>query len=365
MPIRASERHPLGSHFNDAHWKGQLPGGKYMRVIQVGVGGMGNAWTPVLAANSDIEIAGMVDVNPEVLAEKAEQYEISMDVCFTNFDEALAKVACDAVVLITPPAFHAPQAIAAAKAGKHVLTEKPLSDTLEAAKAMVDACEQAGVTLMVSQNYRRNGDAMTVRSAFQGGVIGSMEELGHVNIEFFKAVDFGATNFRTLMQFPLLLDMGIHHVDLLRYVTAADVVSVYARSFLPSWSWYKHDPGLAMTFELSNGAIGSYMGCWCAGGKETPWSGAWRLQGPKGALLWNGGDISFAPTGTEDIMQIPTLEFPLTGIPMVVDEFVKAVGAGREPQTSGRDNLKSIGIQFAALESIRRNAPVTLAELGV
>jgi len=336
-----------------------------MRVMQVGVGGMGNAWTPILSAHTEIEIAGMVDVNPEVLAEKAEQYGVLPENCFTNFDEALAKADCEAVVLVTPPAFHAPQAIAAAKAGKHVLTEKPLSDTLEDAKAMVDACEQADVMLMVSQNYRRSPEAMTLRSALMNDVIGPMNELGHVSVEFFKAVNFGADNFRTLMQYPLLLDMGIHHVDLLRYVTGADVVSVYARSFLPSWSWYKHDPGLSMTFEMSNGAIGNYIGSWCSGGQETPWGGSWRLQGPKGAMLWNEQGIAFAENGTDELQPIPTLEYPVNGIALVVDEFIRAYKNGRQPQTNGRDNLKSIGIQFAALESIRRNAPVALAELGV
>jgi len=336
-----------------------------MRVLQVGVGGMGNAWTPALLANEDIQIAGIVDVNADVLAEKAAQHGIPKENCFTGLDAALAGVACDAVILVTPPAFHSDQTIAAAKAGKHVLTEKPLSDTIDGAKAMVKACATAGVTLMVSQNYRRTRGAMTLQSAFQGGVIGPTKELGSVQVEFYKAVNFGATNFRTLMQYPLLLDMSIHHVDLLRFVTGVEVVSVYARSFHPAWSWYQHDSGLTMTFELSNGAVGCYLGDWSSGGNETPWDGSWRLQGPKGALIWNQCGVDFVASGSDELQTIPMLEFPLTGIPKVIDEFVRAIKSKKEPPTSGRDNLKSIGIQFAALESIRRKAPVTLAELGI
>ncbi len=246
-----------------------------------------------------------------------------------------------------------------------MLTEKPLADTLDNAKAMVAACAEAGVTLMVSQNYRRSRGAVTFRSAFQGGVIGPAHHLSHVNIEFYKAANFGANNFRTLMHYPLLLDMGIHHIDLLRFVTGSEVKSVYARSFRSAWSWYQHDAGLAMTFELSNGAVGCYLGDWTSGGKETPWDGSWRLQGPKGALFWNQQGVGFVAHDSDQVQAIPMFEFTLTGIPKVIDEFVRAIKTNQEPPTSGRDNLKSIGIQFAALESIRRNAPVTLAELGV
>lgn len=336
-----------------------------MKVLQVGVGGMGNAWTPALVANADIEIAGLVDVNPTVLAEATEKYGIAAECCYTDYQQGLTESGCDAVILVTPPRFHAPQAIAAAEAGKHVLTEKPISDTLENSKAMVTACEHAGVMLMVSQNYRRFADSMTVRGALDRGVIGPLSDLGHVSVEFYKAVNFGADNFRTLMEYPLLIDMGIHHVDLLRFLTGTDVVSVYARSFRPKWSWYQHEPGLAMTFELSNGAAGTYLGSWISGGKETPWSGAWRLQGAQGALLWDDEGIRFAETGKDEITTLPVEEYPLNSIPRVIDEFVTAVRTGNEPMTSGRDNLKSIGIEFAALESIKRNAPVTLAELGL
>ena len=336
-----------------------------MRILQVGVGGMGKAWTTPLTANPAIEISGLVDVNTEILAEVAAQFDIPADRCYTDFDTALEHCACDAVALVTPPRFHAPHAIAAARAGKHVLTEKPIADTLENAKAMVAAADAAKVTLMVSQNYRRSQDAMSMRKLLDEGAIGPLAQLGHVSMEFYKAVNFGDTNFRTLMDYPLLIDMGIHHVDLLRYLTGADVVSVYARSFRPVWSWYIHEPGLAMTFELSNGAIGSYLGSWVSGGKETPWGGAWRLQGATGALLWDERGILLANNGDDDGKAQPLAEFPSQGIPRVIEEFVSAVAAGSEPMTSGRDNLKSIGIQFAALESIKRNAPVQLAELGI
>jgi len=336
-----------------------------MRIIQVGVGGMGTAWTPVLAANPQVEIAGMVDVNPDVLQQTAEKHGVPAAQCFTELETALAVVDCDAVVLVTPPAFHSPQAIAAAKAGKHVLTEKPLSDTPQAARAMVEACEQAGVTLMVSQNYRRSPGPMTMHTVVQNGLLGPVEQLGHVTIEFYIAVDFGATNFRTLMQYPLLLDMGIHHVDLLRYVTGTDVVSVFARTFHPSWSWYQHDDGLAMTFELANGAVGTYLGSWSSGGKQTPWDGEWRLQGPKGALIWTGDGITFAAQDNSIVEAVPIPTYPSTGLGLVLEEFMTAIQAGVQPATNGRDNLRSIGIQFAALESIRRGVPVRVDEVGL
>ncbi len=80
-----------------------------MRVIQVGVGGMGTAWTPALQANAEVEIVGFVDVDTDVLAKTAGQFGIPTERCFTEVDEALTRVDCDAVVLVTPPVWHAPQ----------------------------------------------------------------------------------------------------------------------------------------------------------------------------------------------------------------------------------------------------------------
>ena len=75
--------------------------------------------------------------------------------------------------------------------------------------------------------------------------------------------------------------------------------------------------------------------------------------------------ITFAAQDGKAVETLPIPDFPVSGINLVVQQFIESIEAGVEPPTSGRDNLRSIGIQFAALESIRRNAPVELAELGL
>ena len=96
------------------------------------------------------------------------------------------------------------------------------------------------------------------------------------------------------MQFPLLIDMAIHHLDLIRAVTGKNIVRVTARSFRPQWSWYQHEPGLKMLMELEDGTPFSYSGDWSALGRQTGWNGAWRLQCAGGSIHVEKEDIFVA-----------------------------------------------------------------------
>ena len=79
--------------------------------------------------------------------------------------------------------------------------------------------------------------------------------------------------------------MAIHHFDLARYFTGLDAVAVYAHEFNPQGSWYEGDVAATCIFEMSNGAIFTYRGSWCAEGCHTSWNGDWRFIGINGTLL--------------------------------------------------------------------------------
>jgi predicted dehydrogenase len=155
------------------------------------------------------------------------------------------------------------------------------------------------------------------------------------------------------MPYPLVLDMCIHHFDLMRFFLGADAERVYARAWVPSWSWYEKEPTLAGVYDFAGGVVGVYSGSWCSMGGETSWNGDWRFECSEGVIEWRADGLygSRVPDAFE---QIPLDECPVGGQDYSLAEFVAAIAEGREPECSGRDNLNSINMVFKTVESIEK-----------
>src|SRR5687768_18477205 len=133
---------------------------------------------------------------------------------------------------------------------------------------MVRLAVEAGRQLVVAQNYRYSAAMAALRRVVADAPLGPV---GHGHLDFYIGADFTGT-FRETMEFPLLVDMAIHHLDLIRCITGRNVVCVTAQTFRPAWSWYRHDPGLKMLLELDGGIPFSYSGDWSARGRNTSWN---------------------------------------------------------------------------------------------
>ncbi|HID11672.1 MAG TPA: Gfo/Idh/MocA family oxidoreductase [Candidatus Latescibacteria bacterium] len=326
-----------------------------LRVIQVGVGGFGRGWVEVLARSEEVEVVGLVDVDQQALEEAGEK--LGVDELFTNFEEALGKVEADAVLDVTPPTFRTEITLKALKAGRHVLSEKPLALSMEDAKAIVRAADEAGRVYMVSQNYRFNPVPRTIRELLGERAKGKVE---YVVVEFQKGPRF--VGFRTEMEYPLLVDMSIHHFDLMRYLLDSDVEWVQVESFRPTWSWFRHDPSFFMVLKMADGTLISYSGSWVTRGFETTWNGRWRFACSEGSLLWDN-DKLYLSAGTKGRRKAELVDMPLTNQDYSLHEFVSSIREGREPETSGRDNIRSLAVVFASVLSARTGRRVKVEEL--
>ena len=161
------------------------------------------------------------------------------------------------------------------------------------------------------------------------------------------------------MASPLILDMAIHHFDLLRFMTGLDAVAVYAHEYNPQGSWYAGDVAAVCLFELTNGALFSYRGSWCAEGCHTSWNGDWRLIGQQGTLLY---DHDQAPHGqvvagddgfSRPLADLPVEPSPLThtGMHGALREMLAFLRGGPAPQTECHDNINSLAMVAATIES--------------
>mgnify|MGYP001161549212 FL=1 len=327
-------------------------------IIQVGVGGMGSVWVETVQNAQAVTHVALVDTNAEVLRAQAQRCGLDASHCYTGLAAALQRESADALINVTPPQFHEAVCCQALEAGLSVLTEKPLSDTMAAARRIVAAAQRTDKTLMVAQNYRYQAFAPTLRRLVSSGEMGAP---GQVHVAFAKGPHFGG--FREEMDHPLIVDMAIHHFDMLRYFLGADPVAVSGRSWNPSWSWFGGDASTALQFAFEGNIHASYTGSWCSTGAETSWNADWRIECEKGVYLASRDLLYRAPTG-EELQPVDLDPMPLARQDYLLEAFRLAITEGAPPETTGKDNLKSLGMVFGAVRAVStgENVPLPLAD---
>jgi predicted dehydrogenase len=333
-----------------------------LKLIQCGVGGFGKGWIENYSTQSaDFDLVAIVDFNAESLAAARTVANLPEENCFASLEAALQSVEADAVLSVTPPAVHVQHARLAFAKGLHFMCEKPLADTIEHAREMISLAGVSGKQLAVSQNYRFRPFIQKLKSLLQEEAVG---EFGHGHMDFYIPADFTGS-FREDMEYPLLLDMAIHHFDLIRCVTGRDITRVLAWSFRPSWSWYAHEPGLKMLLELEGGLPFSYSGDWSARGRSTSWNGDWRLQCSEGALLFENDEIFVARSERwsreQTIEPIAAPGMELENQAATLHLFAEAIRSGKSNEISGANNFASFAAVQAGIESAQQGKAVEVA----
>jgi predicted dehydrogenase len=333
-----------------------------LRGMVVGLGGRARSWVQVCGQYPEVELVGYVEPVEATRQAAREQLALPEAQLFSDLEAALAAVEADFVVDVTPPAAHEEIAIRAFEAGLHVLQEKPLSDDWEAAKRTVAAGEKHGRTYMITQNYRFNPTPRATRPLIDAGRIGRPEQ---ASMGFYRAWATRPGTHYTTMAFPLIKDMGIHHFDLLRYVLGQEPVEVRAATWNPSWGWHAGDASHVVEILFDGGCRVTHHACGCSVGKQSPWNGDLRVEGPEGSLTWEEDRIFLTREKPGEPLcreEIHPGEVP-PGQDACLLEFTAAIREGREPECSGRDNLQSLAIVFAAVRSAQTGERVRIADL--
>lgn len=334
-----------------------------MRIIQVGVGKMGRTWAREIPKSPDVELVGIVEPVAANREWAQENLSFAASQAHTTVDDALSRDDWDAAVVVTPPATHRPVAEQLLRSGRHVLLEKPLADTPEDARALVDIAADTGQVLMVAQNYRYRPDIRAVQAAIASGEIGTVRSIA-VRFHRDTRTLFGSGDFRYQMRQPLVIDMSIHHFDMLRAMTGLDVTQLYARTWHVPGGVYEDHPAAAIVMTLSNGATATYDGNWAGFDTDTTWDGEWDIVGDSGRIRWRTVD----ERNDVALLGLDGTERPLSAAPEqptgqlgLLAEFAAAVRSGTQPPTSAGDNIRSLGIGFAVVESSTTGRAIDLA----
>ncbi len=338
-----------------------------LRVVLAGCGGMANAWINIALKIPQIKLVGLVDVRREAAEAKAAKFNLPPEMVYPNLRRAIKKTQANVVFDVTVPAAHHQVALTAFKYGCHVLGEKPMSDTLARARKMVAAAEKAGVSYGVTQTRRPNLGAISAAAFIDSGQLGGVEE---IHSDFYIGAHFGG--FRDEMDEVLLVDMAIHTFDQARQIGGCDPVSVYCQSWNPPHSWYKGNASACAIFQMKTRdgrpLIYTYRGSWCNEGLQTSWNGDWRITGPKGTIRWDGeqsikaslikpgGEHKFNSEMLE--MEVPHVQWPYGGHEMMLRNFVEHLMQGTALICPCQDNIKSLAMVLAAVQSAKKGRPV-------
>jgi predicted dehydrogenase len=339
-----------------------------MKVVLVGCGAMSKHWLDAARRIDGLAIAGLVDLDAERAKARAREYELSNAVIGTSLDAVLDETKPDAVFDVVVPAARREVALSAFAHHCHLLTEKPLADSPENARAIVEAARRAGRVHAVVQNRRYVANVRRIRRFLDSGAIGKPTS---IHADFFIAPHFGG--FREEMAHVLLLDMAIHTFDAARYMVAGEPASVYCQEWEPANSWYRQGSSASAVFDLGGGKVFTYAGSWCADGFRTSWEGSWRIVAERGSLLWDGHDglkAEVVATGRDGIIdktqaiEVPALDPAdrVGGHLGIIQDFMRAIETGTEPETRGADNIKSLAMVFGAIESAESGRRVAIAK---
>jgi len=315
----------------------------------------------------DLEYAGLCDLNPDAAKARRDEFGLPADTpIFSDLKTALSETKPDCVFDCTIPVAHTPTALLAFEHGAHVLSEKPMSDTLENARRALDASVQNGRIYAITQNYRYGSGPRRLKAFLDSGVLGQVTT---INADMYLGAHFGG--FRDEMKHVLLLDMAIHTFDMARFLGGANAQSVFCREWNPKGSWYAHDASASAIFEMSQNIVFNFRGSWCATGLPSGFQSGWRIIGERGTLLWDGaegfscevedGDEGFfRPVKTVEV-ETGEFGFKAQGHGGVMREFLNAVrGEGPASETSARDNIHSLAMVLRAIESSETGRVVTL-----
>ena len=336
---------------------------KKFKAVLVGCGSISNAWLTPLKNFDDVEIVGLIDLNQDNANAQKQKYSLDSAETGSDLTGMLERLNPALVFDCTIPDAHFNITTSALESGCHVLGEKPMTTSMEQARKMTELAIEKGLTYAVIQNRRYDKNIIAFRDLISSKSIG---ELTTLNADFYLGCHFGG--FRDEMDHVLLLDMAIHSFDQARFISGKDPVRVYCREFNPTGSWFKHGASAMAIFEMSDGNIFNYRGSWCAEGLNTSWQCNWRVCGTKGAATWDGEEAIKAEVvcGNEGLvrsqeqLKINIPELKASSHAAQIRDFLDCINSGSTPQTVCTDNIKSLAMVHAAIESAEKDMPVNI-----
>ncbi len=340
--------------------------GRKIRIAVVGCGRISkNHFGSIEQHACDIELVGVCDTDAKVLSPHMERYGVPG---YASLEALLTECPCDIVSLCTPSGLHAQQTIRAARAGRHVMTEKPMATRWKDGLAMVQACDEAGVHLFVIKQNRRNATLQLLKRAVEEKRFGRIHMV-HLNVFWTRPqAYYDSARWRGTWEMDggAFMNQASHYVDLLDWLIGP-IADVQAMTGTLARDIEVEDTGV-MNVRWRSGALGSMSVTMLTYPKNL--EGSITIIGEKGTARIGGVAVNeiqiwdFADPCDYD-QQVLNASYETTSVygfghPLYFRNVVKVLRGEGEPETDGREGLKSLEVLIAAYISARDGRTVSL-----
>lgn len=322
-----------------------------MKVGVIGVGSMGQNHARILAEKG--VLSAVADTAPEVARAMGERYSVQH---FLSYQELL-RSDVDAVVVVTPTSTHSKIATEAIKAGKHILLEKPMTGSSEELKNLVDLAQKNKLVLAGGFTERYNPVVAFAEQSLRSGSYGELITAATRRVSSMPS---------RIRDVGVIMDLGVHDIDVVQYVVGKPARSVYALAGRGKGMKYEDHANILIDFD---GGTTGFV--------EVNWLTPMKVR--KLALTCSKNFVevdymeqsalvcssSFKQFESGNLFNVP-LEFDLRRVALKKEEplkreladFLAAAEDGREPLVSGKSAIQSLKIAEAALESVRTGKKV-------
>lgn len=336
-----------------------------VRIALIGCGRISRNHFDAIAKVDGLELAAVCDIVPERAEEAARAQGVPG---FTSYEQMLAEVPCDAVAICTPSGLHPQHGIMAARAGKHVISEKPMAISLTAADELVHACDEAGVRLFVVKQNRLNAPIQLLRRAIDKGRFGRIY-LANCTVRWTRPQEYyDQAPWRGTWEFDggAFLNQASHYVDLIQWLVGP-VESVIAKTATLARQIESEDTGVAV-LKFRSGALGTIEVTMLTYPRNL--EGSITILGEKGTVKIGGTAVNKVETWQfadydDDDKLVETVD---TNPPNVYGyghegyyrNVLASLRGESSPDTDGRAGRKSLELVLGIYESARTGCEVSI-----
>jgi len=336
-----------------------------IRIAIVGCGRISkNHFGSLEKHSDDLELAAVCDNNAETLKAHQDQYKVKG---YLRMEQMLEQEELDIVALCTPSGVHPDQAVLAAKYGVNVMTEKPMATRWQDGVRMVRACDEAGVRLFVVKQNRRNTTLQLLKRAVEEKRFGKINMV-HLNVFWTRPqAYYDQAKWRGTWEFDggAFMNQASHYVDLLDWLIGP--IDKVQSMMSTTRDIEVEDTGI-LNVKWRNGALGSMSVTMLTYPKNL--EGSITILGEKGTVRVGGvavNDIQIwdfdEPKDYDEQIQQANYETTSVygfGHPLYYKNVVDVMRGNAEPETDGREGLKSLEVLIAAYQSARDGKTISL-----
>ncbi len=340
--------------------------GRKIRIAVVGCGRISrNHFGSIEQHSEALELAAVCDINPAALLEHAEKYNVAP---YRDMEDMLKNEQLDLVVLCTPSGIHPDQAVLASSYKVHVMTEKPMATRWNDGVRMVKACDEAGVRLFVVKQNRRNTTLQLLKRAVTEKRFGKIH-IVHLNVFWTRPQSYydQGNGWRGTWEFDggAFMNQASHYVDLLDWLIGP--VEKVQAMMSTSRDIEVEDTGV-LNVKWRSGALGSMSVTMLTYPKNL--EGSITILGEKGTVRIGGVAVNDIQLWQFDEprdydAQIRAANYETSSVygfghPLYYKNIVDVLRGDTEPETDGREGLKSLELLIAAYLSARDGRTVSL-----